>query len=93
MFYATDYFNRGSEFSMTAFNAGQHSSVYPNAPAGMFYYGDPGVPRAFTSNKLANFSPRVGLVWNPHGNGRDTLRVGGAFSTTPRSLVLPASGV
>jgi hypothetical protein len=79
MFYATDYFNRGSEFSMTAFNAGQHSSVYPNAPAGMFYYGDPGVPRAFTSNKLANFSPRVGLVWNPHGNGRDTLRVGGGI--------------
>ena len=76
MLYATDYFARGTVFSMTDFLAGNHSSVYPNAPAGMFYYGDPGVPKAFTNNKIANFSPRVGVVWNPRGDGRETIRAG-----------------
>ena len=48
------------------------------------YFGDPGVNKGFTSNKLANFSPRLGVVWNPHGDGRDTFRIGGAilFDTT-----------
>ena len=86
MLYATDYFNRGSTFSMADFLAGNHSKIYPNAPAGMFYYGDAGVPRAFTANKLGNFSPRLGLVWNPGGNGRDTLRVGaGMLYNTPEA--------
>ena len=46
---------------------------------GEFYFGDPGVPHAFTTRRMRNFSPRLGLVWNLHGDGRDTLRVGGAI--------------
>ena len=42
-FYPADYFNRGAVFNYTSFLANQVSSVYPNAPAGVFYYGDPGV--------------------------------------------------
>ena len=76
MLYATDYFERGTTFSMTDFLAGKHSTIYPNAPAGMYYYGDPGVPKAFTNNKCGNFSPRLGFVVNPHGDGRDTIRAG-----------------
>ena len=71
-----DYFNRGARFDMTAFLANQHSTVYPNAPAGMLYYGDAGVPRSFANSKWADFAPRVGVVFNPHGDGRDTLRIG-----------------
>jgi hypothetical protein len=76
MLYPQDYFARGNSFNMSAFLANQRSSVYPNAPAGLLFYGDPGVPRAFTNDKYCNFSPRLGLVWNPHGDGRDTFRVG-----------------
>ncbi len=79
MLFPVDVYGRGSTFSLSAFQANQHSSVYTTAPAGSFYYGDPGVSKAFTNNDLAVFSPRVGLVWNPHGDGRDSIRIGGAI--------------
>lgn len=79
MLFPQDYFGNGNSISLPAFAAGQHSKVYTNAPAGMFFYGDPGIPKAFTNNKLANFSPRLGFVWNPHGDGRDTIRAGAAI--------------
>lgn len=74
-----DYFNRGLEFSMDNFLANKVSSVYPNAPAGVIYYGDPGVTRQFTKNSLYQFSPNVGASWDPRGNGRTVIRVGGAL--------------
>jgi hypothetical protein len=74
-----DHFNRGSTFSLAAFNAGQVSQVYANAPVGSLFYGDPGISKSFTDKRLANFSPRLGLVYNPDGKGRTTLRVGGGL--------------
>jgi hypothetical protein len=74
-----DKYHRGSSFSLPGFYAGQFSRVYPNAPAGMFFPGDAGIPDANWNGHMANFAPRVGLVWNPHGDGRDTLRVGGSI--------------
>jgi hypothetical protein len=79
-----DLFGRGNTFIRSAFNASQHSIVYPNAPAGMLFYGDAGVPKAFTTDKLANLSPRLGIVINPHGDGRETFRAGvGLLYDTP----------
>ena len=74
-----DKYGRGTSFSRAGFDAGQHSTVYPNAPAGLFFKGDPGIPDAMWNGHMANFAPRVGLVWNPHGDGRDTLRIGGGI--------------
>jgi hypothetical protein len=71
-----DYFHRGSTFSRAAFDAGQKSTVFTNAPAGSFYYRDKGVPPAFTENTLTNFSPRFGLIFDPRGDGRQTFRAG-----------------
>jgi Carboxypeptidase regulatory-like domain len=73
-----DYFNRGSVFSRSAFDAGQVSKVFVNAPPGQFFYGDKGVPKGFTHDKLLNLSPRLGIVYNLDGEGRTTFRVGGA---------------
>src|SRR5207249_482170 len=56
----SDLFHRGSIFDMNAYLQNQHSTVYPNAPAGMLFFGDPGVPAGFTNNHLMNFAPRIG---------------------------------
>ena len=79
MLFPQDLFGRGSTFSMDAYVAGQKSRIFPNAPAGSFYYGENGVTKAFTNDRLTNFAPRLGLAWNPNGDGRQTIRVGGAL--------------
>lgn len=79
MLFPAEQFHRGSVFSMADFLAGVHSSVYQSAPVGSLYYGDPGVTGNFTHNKLGNFSPRLGLVWDPAGDGKQTIRVGGGI--------------
>lgn len=78
-FFPVDYFNRGSVFDMNAFLAGTVSSVYPHAAPGSLYYGDRGVPRAFTHSTPWQFSPRVGMTYDPTGTGKTVFRVGGAL--------------
>jgi hypothetical protein len=71
-------------FFPAAFAAGKQSTVYVNAPPGFFFTGDPGIPHSFSFSHLAVFEPRVGLVWDPAGNGRQTIRAGvGLFYDTP----------
>src|SRR6266480_3967937 len=72
----SDLFRRGSIFNMNAFQQNVHSAVYPNAPAGMLFFGDPGVPAAFTNNHLPNFAPRFGIAWDPTGSGKQSIRAG-----------------
>ena len=79
MFFPYDYFHRGTTFSLADFIAGVHTSAYTNAPDGALYYGDPGVNKSFARNRLGNLSPRIGLVWDPKGDGKQTIRVGGAI--------------
>jgi len=74
-----DKYGRGTSFNMAAFLAGVHSTVHPTAPAGLFFKGDPGIPDAMWNGHLANFAPRVGVVWDPRGDGKQTLRIGGAL--------------
>jgi hypothetical protein len=71
-----DYFNRGSIFDYASFIAGRTSSVYPNAPAGSFFYGDPGVTRQFTQNTPWQFDPSIGASWDPFGGGNTVIRGG-----------------
>lgn len=75
----TDKYGRGTFLDLAAFAQGRTSSVYKNAPAGLFFPGDPGFPRSLWNRHLSNFGPRAGLAWNPHGDGRDSFRVGAAI--------------
>jgi hypothetical protein len=74
-----DVFNRGSIFNMADFVAGIHSSVYPTAPAGSLYYGDPGVTRGFTQNSPWQFDPNFGLSYDLFGTGKTVLRAGAEY--------------
>jgi hypothetical protein len=78
-FFPTDYFGRGSTFSMSDFLANAHSTVYPNAPAGSLFYGDAGVPKALTNGAMWRFSPRFGATLDASGNGKTVFRVGAAL--------------
>ena len=42
------------------------STVYPQAPPGLFFTGDPEFPgNAVMNSKIAQFAPRLGVVWTP----------------------------
>ena len=49
--------------------AGEQSVIYPNAPTGLVFPGDPGVARALAPVRWNNFSPRLGIAWAPQGSG------------------------
>jgi Carboxypeptidase regulatory-like domain len=50
---------------ISTFVAGEQSDVFPGAPAGILYPGDPGI--ATTLARIGNLSlaPRVGIAWSP----------------------------
>ncbi|HEV2136657.1 MAG TPA: carboxypeptidase-like regulatory domain-containing protein [Terracidiphilus sp.] len=75
-----DYFHRGVVFNMADFAANKVSTVYPNAPAGILYYGDPGVPKQFTKNSYWQFSPNFGITFDPTGTGKTVIRAGGEIA-------------
>ncbi|MBI4888152.1 MAG: TonB-dependent receptor [Acidobacteria bacterium] len=57
--------------------SGQRSTVYPQAPPGLSYPGDPGFPsKAGMFPEWSNVQPRVGLAWDPTGDGRTSVRAG-----------------
>lgn len=75
-FSPSDYYGRGITFSQAGFLAGKTSSVYPNAPAGVSFYGDPGVKKTMTQDSPWQFSPNVGATYDLLGNGSTVLRGG-----------------
>jgi hypothetical protein len=60
--------------ALNAFHPGEQSQIFPNAPEGLVYPGDPGVPRGTYATDYNNLAPRFGAVWDVRGNGRTTVR-------------------
>ena len=55
------------------------STVVPSAPLGLLYPGDKGVPRGIVDLRWHHISPRVGIAWNPFGDGRTAVRAAGGL--------------
>ena len=55
------------------FIPGRQSVVMPNAPMGLLYPGDPGVPAGLIPTDKTGFAPRVGIAWDPWGDGRTVI--------------------
>ncbi|HUN64203.1 MAG TPA: carboxypeptidase regulatory-like domain-containing protein [Candidatus Sulfotelmatobacter sp.] len=66
---------------------GEQSEVFPGAPKGLVFPGDPGVPSTLAPTKYTNFAPRLGLAYAPEfhdgwlhkllGDGQQTRLVAG----------------
>jgi len=49
---------------------GRQSTVVPDAPEGLLYPGDAGVPRGLIPTFKKAFAPRLGVAWDPTGHGQ-----------------------
>jgi len=72
---------------IATFVPGKQSVVFPGAPAGILYPGDPGVPRTLAPPGNRDFAPRIGLAYSPSPSGDGVLSklLGGSGKTSIRA--------
>jgi outer membrane receptor protein involved in Fe transport len=55
------------------FVPGAQSRVVANAPAGLLYPGDTGVPAGLIPTQKTAFAPRFGVAWDPRGDSKTVI--------------------
>ena len=67
---------RVEQFRMANYYAGIVSTQFPNAPAGLLFPGDVGMPKYGVTSTKFDFSPRIGFAYDPTGKGTTSIRAG-----------------
>jgi hypothetical protein len=75
-FQQSDLYN----FSLANYSAGVTSKVVSGAPPGFTFPGDAGFAgKSGINSQYAHFDPRLGLSWDPFGDGKTAIRMGGGI--------------
>ncbi len=75
---------------LQTFVLGEQSVVYPGAPTGIVFPGDPGIPKTLAPTKWHNFSPRVGITYSPDFDGGP---LGAIFGHSGKSSIHAGFGI
>ena len=72
---------------ISTFVPGAQSVVFPGAPPGILYPGDPGISNTLAPIDSLDFSPRVGIAWSPQAENNSALEklIGKPGSTSVRA--------
>ena len=65
---------RVEQFRAANYVAGIKSTQFPNAPAGLLFPGDATMQKYGVTASYLNFSPRIGFAFDPHGDGKNSIR-------------------
>lgn len=89
-----DALARGDHFDLTSFENDQKTSKYNNAPPGLFFYGDKGIPKSYANGNWDDVAPRFGFAYDPFGNGKESIRGSfGVFFDSPESFTIRDFGI
>jgi hypothetical protein len=76
---------------ISTFEPGKKSVVYPGAPPGILFPGDPGVSRTLAPPGNLDFAPRLGLAYSP--GAREGTLLGKIFGGPGKSSIRAGFGV